>query len=50
MNVDGSNVRRITHKLGYDGGAFFSHDGSEDRVARQLSRRRPATPPTTWAC
>jgi len=27
MNVDGSDVRRLTHSLGYDGGAFFSHDG-----------------------
>lgn len=27
MHVDGSNVRRLTHTLGYDGGAFFSHDG-----------------------
>jgi Tol biopolymer transport system component len=27
MNADGSNVRRLTHTLGYDGGAFFSHDG-----------------------
>lgn len=27
MNVDGTNVRRLTHELGYDGGAFFSHDG-----------------------
>jgi Tol biopolymer transport system component len=27
MNVDGSHVRRLTHTLGYDGGAFFSHDG-----------------------
>lgn len=27
MNVDGSDVRRITNRLGYDGGAFFSRDG-----------------------
>ena len=27
MHVDGTNVRRLTHTLGYDGGAFFSHDG-----------------------
>jgi Tol biopolymer transport system component len=27
MNVDGSDVRRLTHALGYDGGPFFSHDG-----------------------
>jgi TolB protein len=28
MKVDGTDVRRLTQKLGYDGGAFFSHDGS----------------------
>jgi Tol biopolymer transport system component len=27
MNLDGSNVNRITRSLGYDGGAFFSWDG-----------------------
>jgi Tol biopolymer transport system component len=27
MNVDGSNVRRLTSQVGYDGGPFFSHDG-----------------------
>lgn len=27
MNVDGTDVRRLTHTLGYDGGPFFSHDG-----------------------
>lgn len=29
MNADGSNVKRITNRPGYDGGAFFSHDGSK---------------------
>ncbi len=28
MNTDGTNVRRVTTDLGYDGGAFFSHDGN----------------------
>ena len=29
MNLDGSDVRRLTHRLGYDGGPFFSPDGKE---------------------
>jgi Tol biopolymer transport system component len=27
MDADGKNVKRLTDKLGYDGGAFFSSDG-----------------------
>lgn len=27
MNGDGSDVRRLTNRIGYDGGAFFSADG-----------------------
>jgi Tol biopolymer transport system component len=27
MDLDGSNKRQITHELGYDGGAVYSHDG-----------------------
>ena len=29
MNGDGSDVRRLTHRQGPDGGPFFSHDGSK---------------------
>ncbi len=29
MNLDGSDVKQITDVLGYDGGAFFSPDGSK---------------------
>jgi Tol biopolymer transport system component len=29
MNIDGSDVKQITFGLGYDGGAFFSPDGSK---------------------
>ena len=29
MNIDGSDVKQITFDLGYDGGAFFSPDGSK---------------------
>ena len=29
MNIDGSDVKQITNELGYDGGAFFSPDGSK---------------------
>jgi TolB protein len=28
MNLDGRNVRRLTHDIGYDGGAFYSWDGT----------------------
>jgi TolB protein len=29
MQVDGSNLRRLTRTLGYDGGPFFSPDGKQ---------------------
>ena len=29
MNIDGTNIKQITNTLGYDGGAFFSPDGSK---------------------
>ena len=29
MSLDGSNLKQLTHELGYDGGPFFSWDGSK---------------------
>jgi TolB protein len=29
MNADGSDVRQLTHELGYDGGPWFSDDGKK---------------------
>jgi TolB protein len=29
MNSDGTDVRRLTHAKGYDGGPFFSSDGAK---------------------
>lgn len=29
MNLDGTDVRQLTHQLGYDGGPFFSPDGKK---------------------
>jgi len=29
MNIDGSDVVRLTHEIGYDGGAFYSADGKK---------------------
>ena len=28
-DLNGDNVKQITNQLGYDGGAFFSHDGNK---------------------
>ncbi|HSR49415.1 MAG TPA: M28 family peptidase [Acidobacteriota bacterium] len=49
MNADGSNVRRLTDVRGYDGGPFFSHDGSkitwrrfsEDGVTAEIYTMNP---------
>ena len=40
MNIDGSGVKQLTNQLGYDGGAFFSPDGS--KIVFRSSR--PKTP------
>ena len=39
MNLDGSDVRQITHEIGYDGGAYFSPDGS--KIVWRASRPKP---------
>ena len=39
-DIDGSNVKQVTHMLGYDGGAFFSPDGK--KLVFRASR--PQTP------
>jgi Tol biopolymer transport system component len=41
MSLDGSDVRRITRRVGYDGGAFFSPDG-ERIVWRAMYPESPA--------
>ena len=43
MNLDGAHKKQITHDLGYDGGAVYSHDGKK-LVWRA---NHPATPETT---
>jgi Tol biopolymer transport system component len=40
MNLDGSNVKQITFDLGYDGGAFFSPDGT--KIVFRASRPKTA--------
>ena len=46
MNVDGSDVRRLTNRVGYDGGAFFSPDGRRSSGGRCTRRPRPTRPTT----
>ena len=41
MNLDGSDVRRLTDEVGYDGGPFFSPDGTKI-VYRARHPRDPA--------
>ena len=50
MDADGKNVRRLTDAPGYDGGAFFSPDCSQDRLARLAAARRAPSSTTTGAC
>jgi hypothetical protein len=46
MNADGSDVRRLTDEPGYDGGAFFSADGTRSSTAAP-PRRPPEDSPTS---
>ncbi len=39
MDADGENVRRLTHEVGYDGGAFF--DGDCTHIVWRASRPKP---------
>jgi len=39
-DADGKNVTQLTSSPGYDGGAFFSPDCREDRVAVVAAARR----------
>jgi hypothetical protein len=40
MNLDGTNQRQITFDLGYDGGGFFSPDGTQ--IVFRASRPKTA--------
>ena len=43
MNADGSDVKRLTHAPGYDGGPFFSERREEDRLSRRPPEDRRRT-------
>ena len=43
MNADGTNLRRLTNALGYDGGPFFSADGKKI-CWRRFGRKTPISP------
>ena len=45
-----ANVRRLTNEPGYDGGAFFSPDGTKIVYRAQPPRRTPRSSPTTARC
>ncbi len=32
MDIDGKNLKQLTFGLGYDGGAFFSHDSKKNCI------------------
>jgi Tol biopolymer transport system component len=40
MDIDGSNIKRLTYTPGYDGGAFYSHKG--DKIVWRANRPRGA--------
>ena len=39
MDLDGTHPRRLTHEVGYDGGAFFSPRQQADRLSCPASRQ-----------
>ncbi len=41
MNADGSNVRRLTDRMGYNGGPWFSPDGKRIILASNRDDWRP---------
>ena len=41
MNIDGTNQRRLTNEVGYDGGGFYSQDGQW--IVWRASRPKTAT-------
>ena len=49
MNADGSDVRQLTHELGYDGGPWFSDDGKKI-VYRSEQPKTPEQSPITKIC
>ena len=40
MNADGSDVKQLTHELGYDGGPFWSTTARRLSIAPSIPRRR----------
>ena len=57
MDADGTNVKQLTHELGYDGGPFWSYDGkkivyraehpqtpAQIKDYKELLRARPDSP------
>ena len=50
MNADGSDVRRLTNRVGPDGGPFWSRDGQRIVFRGRADRRRARSWTTTATC